>query len=204
MSMPRLAILLALFLLAGVVAEPARATETEIVCGDEEEPMPALDEDGFVAEPDSSTEADRAGDYDDSAEDETIPEDDGDELTPQERAAIDTCLADAAMRSMTKIVRALRKPARPRSLMRIGPEQLPYGGRADLTLRRRAGAQLLGRARVNLRSGDERGLRLRLTTAGRRALRAGRVRVLVRLKLTDASSGRTASRRARVALPRIT
>ena len=198
--MPRLAVLLALLLLAGVVAEPARATETEIVCSDEEEPMPALDENGFIAEPDSSTEADRAGDYDDSAEDQTIPEDEGDELTPEERAAIDHCLADAAKRSMRKIVRALREGDR--SLMRFGAEQLPYGGRADLTLRRRAGARLLGRAKVNLRSGDERALRLRLTPAGRRAVRAGRVRVLVRLKLTDASSGRTASRRAHVVLRR--
>ena len=202
--MPRLAILLALLLLGGAAAAPAPApaTETVIVCGDEEEPPPALDEDGFIAEPDDSTEAERAGDYDDSAEDETIPEDEGDELTPQERAAMNRCLADAAAGAMRTIRRALRKRDRSRPLMRFGPEQLPYGGRVDLTLRRRAGATLLGRARLALRSGDERGLRLKLTPAGRRALRAGRVRVLARLKLTDALSGRSEARSARVTMRR--
>ena len=206
--MTRLAVLLALLCLAGLsgTASPARATETVIVCGDEEEPLPEVDEDGFIAEPDQSTEEDRAGDYDDSAEDQQIPEDEGDELTPSERAAIDRCLADATDRAMAAVKRALRKPwkrLKPPALMTFGREELPYGGRVDLTLRRRAGARLLGRARLDLRSGDQRRLRLRLTPAGKRALRSERrLKVLARLKLTDGLSGRSEARSARLVLKR--
>ena len=173
-----------------VAAPPAPATETEIVCGDEEQPMPALDEDGFIAEPDASTPEERAGDYDDSAEDQQIPEDEGDELTPEERAAMDRCLAGAVERTLPRVMRSLRRGSR--KLTTIGPEELPYGGRVDCTVRTRSG-RLLARARLALRSGETKTLRLRGRARGR---------VVVRLKLTDGMSGRSDARGARARLRR--
>ena len=197
--MPLLAVLFALLCLAVAMPASANQTETEIVCGNQEEPEPQVDANGILVEPDQSTEEDRASDYDDSGENLEIPEDEGDELTPEERAAIDHCLAMAADRAVREVRRALRRKGA-RRLSTLSSEHLPYGGRVDLTLRRRAGARLLGRARLRLYSGDQKRLRLKLTPAGRRALRDGRERVLLRLKLTDALSGRSEARTARVTL----
>lgn len=186
-----------------VTTAPVRA-EDEIVCGDEEEPMPELDEDGFIAEPDTSTEEERAGDYDDSAEDQAIPEDEGDELTPEERAALGRCLERALTATWTRVARAIDDPwrgRRARALATVGYEELPYGGAAELSLK--AGGVRLGRAALTLRSGDSGKLRLRLNRRARRALRReGRIVAVARLKLTDGLDGRSQMRSGRVVLRR--
>lgn len=200
-----LAFLLVLLLIAaaGAGAPPATAqTETVIACGDEEEPEPAVDENGILVDPDDSTEEERASDYDDSAEDQAIPEDEGDELTPEERAAMGACMDSTLEGAFAKAVRTLdrRWNGRKRLLLgTYGSQELPYGGTVAFTLK--AGRAVLGRSRLSLRSGDSGKLRFRLTRKGRRALRRkGRMTVTATLALTDRLSGQRRAKRGRVVL----
>lgn len=216
--MARLVCLLAALCLLGaaaVVAAPARATETEIVCGDEEEPMPAVDENGIIVEPDSSTEAERAADYDDSGEDLEIPEDEGVSLTPEELAALGNCLGESASDAFADAADAFDAAwdgSTSLLLGTFGPGQLPYGGTVEFSLESGAtgttaraaksrGRSVLGRSKLKLRSGDTKKLRFRLNDKGRKLLkRRGRVVAVGKLKLTDKLSGKSRTKKARIVL----
>jgi hypothetical protein len=200
--------------LVGTTTAVARPTQTSIVCGGEEEALPQTDENGILVEPDSSTEADRAGDYDDSAESQETP-DEGVQLTPEELAALDACLGKAAKDAAAQAADAFDRAfnaSKSLLLGTFGPDQLPYGGTVEFSLESggattaraaKAGGKLLGKAKLKLRSGDTKKLRFRLNGRGRKLLdRRGRVPAVGTLKLTDALSKKTTTSKVRVVLKR--
>ena len=209
---PPLAVLA--LLAGGAPAALAEPTQTEIVCGGEEEALPEVDENGILVEPDSSTEEERANDYDDSAEDAEIPEDEGVEMTPEEMAALGGCLGDAAEDAFAEAADAFDRAWDGSSslvLGTFGPDQLPYGGTVEFSLEsstpattaRAAEARksVLGKSKLKLRSGDSKKLKFRLNGKGRKLLkRKGRIVATGKLTLTDKMTGTKRTQTSRIVI----
>lgn len=199
-----------------MIAPHAAHGQTEIACGDEEEPTHAVDEDGILLDPDDSTEEERAADYDDSGEDQEIPEDEGDDLTPEERAAAGNCLEEAVGDSYAGAAAAFDRAwdgVKPLLLGSFGAKELPYGGTAEFRIEVGTGATagrasasaaklaVLGKSRIKLRSGDTKKLKLRLNKKGlKRLRRKGRIVATGRLTLTDDLSGEKRTKTGRIVL----
>ena len=216
---PHLALLLLVLswaaLSAVAVLAPAQsAAQSEVVCGEEDDFAPEVDEDGILLDPDDSTEEERANDYDDSAEDEEIPADEGDSLSPKELEAMLGCLNAAVNDSWTEAADAFDAAwdgQKSLLLGTFGSDELPYGGTVEFSLEAGGGAltasaskakkTVLGKSTLKLRSGDTKKLKFKLNKKGLKALRKkGRIAATGKLTITDKLSGKSRTKKSRIVI----